>query len=43
VQVVREEAGDLKDVLAKLSKFVPFSDAEQADIIRQSRRSPSIR
>jgi penicillin-binding protein 2 len=38
VQVVREEVGELKDVLEKLSKFVPFSDAEQADIIKQSKK-----
>ena len=38
VQVIREEVGELKDVLAKLSKFVPFSEAEQADIIKQSKR-----
>ncbi|MFM9843719.1 MAG: penicillin-binding protein 2 [Dongiaceae bacterium] len=38
VQLVREEAGDLKDVLTKLSKFVPFSDAEQVDIIRQAKK-----
>ena len=38
VQVVREEAGDLKEVLAKLGKFVPFSDAEQADILKQAKK-----
>lgn len=38
VQVVREEAGDLKEVLAKLSRFVPFSDAEQTDIVKQAKR-----
>ncbi len=38
VQVVREEVGELKEVLAKLSKFVPFSEAEQADILKQSKK-----
>jgi penicillin-binding protein 2 len=38
VQVVREEAGDLKQVLAKLSKFVPLTDADQAEVVRQSKK-----
>jgi penicillin-binding protein 2 len=38
VQVVREEAGDLEAILAKLSKYVPLSDAEKSDVLKQSRR-----
>jgi len=38
VQVVREEAGDLDAILAKLNEFVPLSDAEKADVLKQSRR-----
>jgi penicillin-binding protein 2 len=38
VQVVREEAGDLDAILSKLNEFVPLSDAERADVLKQSRR-----
>jgi penicillin-binding protein 2 len=38
VQVIREKAGDLEAILAKLNEFVPFSDAEQAEILAQSKK-----
>jgi len=38
VQVVREVSGDLEAILAKLNEFVPLSDAEKADVLKQSRR-----
>src|SRR5262245_6789698 len=38
VQVVREKAGDLEAILAKLNEFVPLSDAGQAEILAQSKK-----
>ena len=33
-----KKSASSKDVLAQLSKFVPFSEAEQADIVKQSKK-----
>src|SRR5262245_16928567 len=38
VQVVREQAGDLETILAKLNEFVPLSDAGQAEILAQAKK-----
>jgi penicillin-binding protein 2 len=42
VQVVREQAGDLEAILAKLNEFVPLSDAGQAEILAQSKKLRSF-